>query len=64
MLSMFLLYIYIYISNFTLIKCYLVCVWLQIKRSVYFLIQLIFTTIHEFYCTFWYYSWVPLYYFS
>ena len=30
----------------------------------YFTIQLIFATIHEPHCTFWYYSWVPLYYFN
>jgi len=43
---------------------HLVCVWLQIKKPVYFTIQLIFTIIHGFHYTFWYYSWVPLYYFS
>ena len=31
---------------------------------VYFTIQLIFTTIYEFHCTFLYYSWVSLYYFT
>ena len=30
----------------------------------YFTIQLIFATIHEPHCTFWYYSWVLLYYFN
>ena len=33
------------------------CVWLQIKRPVYFTIQLIFATIYGSYYTFWYYSW-------
>ena len=28
----------------------------------YFTIQLIFATIHEPHCIFWYYSWVPLYF--
>ena len=41
-----------------------VCVWLQLKKLAYFTIQLIFATIHEPYCTFWYYLWVPLYYFN
>ena len=36
----------------------------KIKKSVYFTIQFIFATIHRFHYTFWYYSWVPLYYFS
>ena len=30
----------------------------------YFIIQLIFATIYESHCTFWYYLWVPPYYFS
>ena len=30
----------------------------------YFTIQFIFATIHELYCTFWYYLWVLLYYFN
>ena len=30
----------------------------------YFTIQLIFATIHEPHCIFWYYSWVLLYYFN
>ena len=30
----------------------------------YFTIQLIFATIHESHCTFWYYSWISLYYFN
>ena len=42
----------------------LVYVWFQIKKSVYFTIQLIFTTIHGLYCTIWYYSWIIMYYFS
>ena len=61
------LYIYLQyfqqiIFNFSKISGFqthhLVCVWLQIKKSTYFTIQLIFVT------TFWYYSWDPLYYFK
>ena len=33
-------------------------------QLIFTTIQLIFSTIHESHCTFWYYSWVPLYYFS
>ena len=33
-------------------------------QLIFTIIQLIFSTIHESHCTFWYYSWVPLYYFS
>ena len=29
-----------------------VCVWLQIKKPVYFIIQLIFATIYKLHCTF------------
>ena len=36
----------------------------KIKKMAYFTIQLIFAIIYELNCTFWYYSWVPLYYFS
>ena len=37
---------------------------MPMKNKNYFTIQLIFGTIHEFYCTFWYYSWASLYYFN
>ena len=43
-------------------KC--VCVWQKLFLPTYFTIQLIFTTIHESYCTFWYYSLISLYYYS
>ena len=36
----------------------------QIKKPHFFTIRLIFTTIHGSHYTFWYYSWVLLYYFS
>ena len=36
----------------------------KLKKLSCFIIQLIFTTIYEFHCTFWYYSWVLPYYFS
>ena len=36
----------------------------KIILLTYFSIHLAFATIYESYCTFWYYSWVPLYYFS
>ena len=39
-------------------------IWKVYFLSIYFTIQLIFITIHEFHCTFWYYLWVSLYYFS
>jgi len=42
----------------------LVCVWHWLKKSVFFPIQLIFTTIHGFHFTFWYYTLVSLYYFN
>ena len=45
-------------------KYLLVCVWQKLFLPTYFTIQLIFATIHRFHCTFWYYSWVLLYYFS
>ena len=49
--------IYIYI--------YIVCVCLVLlKKSVFFFIQFIFTTIYVFYCIFWYYLWILLHYFS
>ena len=41
--------------------CY---IWHWLKKIVFFTIQLIFAIIHESHCTFWYYSWIPLYYFS
>ena len=34
------------------------------KKPVFFPIQFVFITIHELHCTFWYYSWALLYYFS
>ena len=40
------------------------CVWYWLKKPTFFTIQLIFATIHGSHCTFWYYSWVLLYYFS
>jgi len=43
---------------------HLVFVWQKLILSTYFIIQLIFATIHRSHCTFWYYSWVSLYYFS
>ena len=43
---------------------YLACVWIAIKIINYFTIQFIFTIIHGSHCTFWYYSWTPLYYFN
>ena len=39
-------------------------VWQKLFLSTYFTIQLIFATIYGSHCTFWYNSWVPLYYFS
>ena len=42
----------------------LVCVWDCLKSQFFFTIQLIFSTIHGSHCTFWYYSWSLLYYFS
>ena len=42
----------------------LVSVWLAYFLPTYFTIQLIFSIIHEFHCTFWYYSWISLYYFN
>ena len=41
-----------------------VFVWQKLFLSTYFTIQLIFATIYGSHYTFWYYSWVPLYYFS
>ena len=35
-----------------------------LKKLAFFIIQLIFATIYGSYCTFWYYSWASLYYFS
>ena len=43
---------------------HLAFVWIPMKNKNYFTIQFIFITIHGFYCTFWYYSWVLLYYFG
>ena len=40
----------------------LVCVWDELNFSAYLHFQLIFATIQGSYCTFWYYSWVLLYY--
>ena len=64
-------YFMLYRANFCtfcilhpLVWMLLVYVWFQIKKSVYFTIQLIFATIHGSYCTFWYYLWVSLYYFN
>ena len=37
---------------------------IQLIFAKFFTIQLIFATIHGSHYTFWYYSWVPLYYFS
>ena len=37
-----------------------VSVWIAYFLSIYFTIQLIFATIYESHCTFWYYSWVLL----
>ena len=42
----------------------LVWIWHGLFLPIYFTIQLIFATIHGSHCTFWYYSWVSLYYFS
>ena len=42
----------------------LVCVWHELFLLTYSTIQLIFATIHRSRYTFWYYSWVSLYYFS
>ena len=42
----------------------MVCIRLQIKKSVYFIIQLIFATIYGSYCIFCYYLYVLLYYFN
>ena len=50
--------------NYLINYPYLVCVSLQIKKLVYFTIQLIIAIVHRPYCTFWYYSWLSLYYFS
>ena len=53
------------LSVLVCITCYGLHVCLtKIKKSDYFTIQLIFTIIYESYCTFWYYSYVLLYYFS
>ena len=42
-----------------------VCVWHEFFFFlIYCIIQLIFTIIYKFYCTFWYYLWVLLYYFN
>ena len=64
-------YFMLYCANFCtfcilhpLVRMLLVYVWFQIKKSTYFIIQLIFATIHRSHCTFWYYLWVPLYYFN
>ena len=38
--------------------------FLERNYSVYFTVQFIFATIHKSHYTFWYYSWVSLYYFS
>ena len=35
-----------------------------LKNQLFFTIQFIFATFHRYHCTFWYYSWVLLYYFS
>ena len=40
----------------------LVCVWQKLFLPTYFTIQLIFVIIYGPHCTFWYYSWVTLYY--
>ena len=40
------------------------CIWHWLKKPVFFTIQLIFAIIHRPHCIFWYYSWIPLYYFS
>ena len=40
------------------------CVWHWLKKPTFFTIQIIFATIHGSHCTFWYHSWVLLYYFS
>ena len=40
----------------------LVCIWNMLKISAYLQFQLFFAIIHESHYTFWYYSWVPLYY--
>ena len=42
----------------------MVYIRLQIKKLVYFTIQLIFVTIYGPYCIFYYYSYVSLYYFN
>ena len=42
----------------------LVCVRQKLFLAAFFTIRLIFPTIYGFYYTFWYYSWVSLYYFS
>ena len=41
---------------------FLLWVWDKLNFSAYFHFQIIFATIHGSHCTFWYYSWVPLYY--
>ena len=37
-------------------------IWHKLKILTYLQFQLIFSTIHESHYTFWYYSWVTLYY--
>ena len=53
-----------FVSNLQVNNGYYMGVWLQIKKLVYFIIQLSLATIYEPHCTFWYYSWVQLYYFN
>ena len=43
-------------------KSHQVCIWDEQNFSTYLHFQLIFTTIHRSYCTFWYYSWVSLHF--
>ena len=47
-------------SNSTLCKIVTLCIWLRIKKSGYFTIQLIFATIYGSYRTFWFYLYMGL----
>ena len=53
------IFVFLVYSFFSLLSVRLT--WLILLT--YFIIQLIFATIYESNCTFWYYSWVILYYF-